>query len=136
MLDLRSYLDSVPEAVYRPDRPVSTVHEITALQEALGERSRYPIIHIEQPLLADGGGAEMSLVTNLNASRELTARAIGIADHRYAGAAFAGRIGAGIEPVVVSPDAAPVREVVAQGKDVDLTALPALVSIPSIRDPI
>ncbi len=127
MLDLKSYLDSVPEAVYRPDRPVSTVHEVTALQEALGERSRYPIIHIEQPLLADGGGADMSLVTNLNASRELTARAIGIADHRYAGAAFAGRIGTGIEPVIVSPDAAPVREVVAQGKDVDLTALPALV---------
>jgi UbiD family decarboxylase len=127
VLDLRSYLNSVLDAVYRPGRPVSVVHDITALQQALGERSRYPIIHIEAPLLADGGKAGMSVVTNLNASRELTARAVGIDDHRYAAAAYAGRTGSGIEPVVVSPSEAPVREVVAKGKDVDLTALPALV---------
>ncbi len=101
--------------------------EITALQQALGERSRYPINLIEAPLLTDGSTAELSVVTNLNASRELTARAVGIEDHRIAAAASAGRTGTGIEPVVVSPGEAPVREVVAESKEVEITALPALV---------
>jgi len=133
VLDLRSYLDSVPEAVYRPNRPVSTVHEITALQHAFEERGRYPIIHVPAPILADGSTSELSLVTNLNASRTLTAAAVGIEDHRYAARATAERAGSGIEPVMVDPGDAPVREVVEQGDAVDLTRLPALVQ--HDRDP-
>jgi UbiD family decarboxylase len=127
VLDLRSYLDSVAEAVYRPNRPVSIVHEITALQHAFEERGRYPIIHVAAPSLADGTSSAFSLVTNLSASRELTAAAIGIDDHRFAARAAAERAGAGIDPVIVDPAHAPVREVVEEGEAADLTRLPALV---------
>ena len=95
MLDLRSYLDSLPEAVYRPNRPISTVHEVTALQHALEERGLYPIIHVPAPTLPDGRTSEIGLVTNLGASRELAAAALGIADHRNAAADYAARAGAG-----------------------------------------
>ena len=103
VLDLRSYLDSVPQAIYRPDRPISTVHELTALQHALEERDLHPIIHVPKPLRADGSTSDFGLVTNLGASRELTAKAIGIDDHKRAASQYAARLKAGIEPIVIDP---------------------------------
>ena len=126
MLDLRSYLDTVPQAIYRPNRPISTVHELTALQHALEERALYPIIHVPAPLLANGRTSDFGLVTNLGASRELTALAIGIDDHRRAASQYAARVKVGIEPIVIDSSQVPVREVVLQGDDVDLTVLPAV----------
>lgn len=126
VLDLRSYLDGVADAVYRPDGPLSTVHEVTALQHALQERDLFPIIRVESPVLATGAVSEIELVTNLSASRALCAAAVGLEDHREAARTYAERSGAGIDPVTVGLEDAPVREVVIEGDEADLRALPAL----------
>ncbi len=132
-MDLRTYLEDVAEAVYRPAGPVSTVHEITALQYALEAEGRLPVIRIDEPVLSGGGVSAMPVVTNLTASRALTAQALGIADHRIAARAYAERTGAPIPPEVVAPAKAPVQEVVLEGGEADLTALPALVQ--HVTDP-
>lgn len=125
MLDLRSYLASVPDAVLRPG-PLSVVHAITALQHALEARARHPIIHVERPLLADGRPSPIGVVCNLTASRSLAARALGLADHRESARTFATRAAQPIAPVAVSRADAPVQAVVLRGDAADLRALPAL----------
>lgn len=122
----RDWLNGLEDGVLRLSEPISTVHEITALQHELDARGRYPVIVAEKPVLPDGEVAEIPVVTNVNASRVRTAAAVGLNDHRRAAAWFAGRTAAGFPPVTASPDTAPAREVVLQGNAVDLTRLPAL----------
>jgi 2,5-furandicarboxylate decarboxylase 1 len=126
-LDLRSFLDGVGDAIYRPNRPVSTVHEVTALQHALQERGRFPVIEIAAPLLNDGRTSDIPLVTNLSASRELTAAALGFPSHRQAAKSYADRAAKGIEPITVARGDAPVQAVVLEGEAASLFDLPACV---------
>ena len=126
MIDLRSFLLSAGAAVYRPGEPLSVVREITALQHALEAAGHYPVIHIERPLLADGRQSRIGVVCNLTASRELTARALGFADHRHAARSFAEGIGRPIAPIVVKRGDAPVQELVLQEDACDLSSLPLL----------
>ena len=81
-LDLNGYLSSVEESVLSVSAPTSIIHEITALQYALQEQHRYPIIRVERPVLASGQESEIPVVCNLTESRELTAAARGGSDHR------------------------------------------------------
>ena len=126
MLDLRSYLEQLRGALFRPPKPLSVVQEITALQHALSQRGRFPVIHVTEPLLADGSASRFDVVTNLCASRELMARTMGLTDHRDAARIFASRSAATIAPTDVASAQAPVQEVVLQGADIDLRRLPAL----------
>ena len=102
------------------------VQEITALQHAMASRSANPAIYVRQPKLADGSISDMPVLTNLFASRELSARALGIDDHRRSASALAELSSRAIDPVVVAEDDAPVREVIAVGGDANLLTLPAL----------
>ena len=124
--DLRSFLSANAAAVCDVDEPLSTVHEITALQHVLEKQGRYPVILVRRPVYADGHEAVMPVVTNLTASRELTARALDIADHREAARVIAARTAAGIEPVAVERSQAPVQQQVFEGDACDLRVLPAL----------
>ena len=74
----------------------------------------------------DGTASSIPVVTNLTASRALTARALGIPDARQAAAWFARRSATGIEPVIVEPSAAPVRQIVQRGAQANLLSLPVL----------
>ena len=89
MTDLRSYLNEIDNAIFRPDTPVSVVQEITALQHVMGARSTNPAIFVRQPKLRDGTISDMPVLTNLFASRELSAKALGIDDHRDSAKALA-----------------------------------------------
>ncbi|MEK9647024.1 MAG: hypothetical protein VW547_15910, partial [Alphaproteobacteria bacterium] len=82
MNDLRSYLNEIDNAIFRPDQPVSVVQEITALQHVMAARNANPAILVRQPRIPDGGISDMPVLTNLFASRELSAKALGIDDHR------------------------------------------------------
>lgn len=126
MIDLRSFLATAGDAVYRPPRPMSVMHEITALQHALDAAGRYPVICVERPLLADGRASALRVVCNLTASRELTARSLGFSGHRDAARSFAERVGRPIAPIVVDRSEAPAQTVVQQGDACDLTQLPVL----------
>lgn len=127
VLDLRSYLDGVTDATYRPNRPVACRHEVTGLQHVLQERGLFPILHLNAPTLPDGRTSEISLVTNLTASRELMAAAVGLDDHRSVARVYAEKTADGIEPMTVTSGDAPVQEVVLEGNDASLHDLPATV---------
>ncbi len=126
MIDLRTFLADEARHVWRPDDPVSVVQEITGLQVALEAEGRHPVIVIEKPRRADGSISSMAVATNLTASREITARALGVGDHRDFAQAYAHRTAAPIEPTAVGRAVAPVQELVLEGADADLTALPLL----------
>lgn len=126
MPDLRSYLEAVSGAVFRPRGAFSVAHEITALQYALEAVQAHPVVVVDRPTLLDGSASEFGVVCNLTASRALTARALRVADHRQAAGVLAERIAHPVPPVVVERAAAPVQELVLSGEAVDLTRLPAL----------
>ncbi|MBU6211256.1 MAG: UbiD family decarboxylase [Gammaproteobacteria bacterium] len=126
MADLRQFLTEHSESVWELPGEVSSVHELTALQHLLDERHQYPILHAKGVRNLAGDRGDVSVVTNLTASRELTARALGIADHRGTAQWFASRTQAGIAPVIVSREDAPVQQHVMRDEQASLFDLPVL----------
>ena len=126
MADLRTYLNEIDNAIFRPDRPMSVMQEITALQHVMASRSANPAIFVRQPKMPDGSISDMPVLTNLFASRELSAKALGIDDHRDSAKALANLSSKAIDPVTVGEKEAPVREVIEEGEAANLLALPAL----------
>ncbi|MEY3975676.1 MAG: hypothetical protein RLZZ33_731 [Pseudomonadota bacterium] len=126
MADLRQFLTEHSESVWELPGEVSSVHELTALQHLLDERHQYPILHSKRVRNLAGDRSDVSVVTNLTASRELTARALGIADHRGTAQWFASRTQAGIAPVIVSREDAPVQQHVMRDEQASLFDLPVL----------
>jgi 2,5-furandicarboxylate decarboxylase 1 len=124
--DLRQFLTEHRDAVLELHGEISLVHELTALQHLLDERHQYPILHATRVQNLAGAPSDMSVVTNLTASRELTARALGIPDHRRSAEWFATRTQAGIPYERVTREHAPVQQVVLQGEDASLHDLPVL----------
>jgi 2,5-furandicarboxylate decarboxylase 1 len=125
-MDLHTFLDAHRAVTWRLDAQVGARHELTALQHELDACGRYPILLATNVPAVRGGPACASVVTNLSASREVMARALGIPDHRTTARWFADRTGNGIDPVLVARAAAPVQELVEQGDAADLTSLPVL----------
>ncbi len=119
--------------MFRPDGPLSVVHDITALQYALEKEDRRPIVVIDKPQLADGSVSDIPVVTNLTGSRTIVAKALGINDHRTAAPIYAQRTGNHIAPNIINGGGAPVQDIVLAGDDVDLTLLPALTQ--HVTDP-
>ncbi|MEE2997870.1 MAG: UbiD family decarboxylase [Pseudomonadota bacterium] len=126
MTDLRTYLNEIDNAIFRPDQPIAVEQEITALQHVMAARNANPAILVRQPKLPNGRISDMPVLTNLFASRELSARAMGIEDHRNSAKEMAGLSARAIDPVTVDPTSAPVREIVEEGDVADLQVLPAL----------
>ena len=126
MADLRRFLTEHRESVWELPGDVSLVHELTALQHVLDERHQYPILHAKRVRNLAGNRSDVSVVTNLTASRELTARALGIPDHRRTAQWFASRTQAGIAPSIVSREQAPVQQLVLRGEQASLFDLPVL----------
>jgi len=124
---LGAWLAALGNAVLRIDEPLAAAYEVTALQHALDAEGRYPPIWARRPCLPDGRISPFGLVTNLTASRELVCSALGLADHRKAAAWWAGRQEERIEPVTVPAEAAPAREVILTGGEIDLRLLPATI---------
>jgi len=124
-LDLSGFLASAERFVVRVAEPLCVRHEVTALQHALWHHGRAPILLVEQPCLGDGSPSPFRAVTNLTASREATAFALGLADHRRAAEALLARLAERREPVVVARDEAPVKQVVLRGEAARADRLPA-----------
>ncbi len=124
--DLRTFLAEQSAAVWELPRGLSRRYELTALQHALDARGEYPVLLARDTLGADGARSAIPVVTNLTASRVLTAAALGLPDHRCTAEWFARRSAGGIDPQVLARDAAPVQEVVLTGDAADLGRIPAL----------
>ena len=132
-MDLRTFLNDEARHVWRPEGPVPLVQGITALQQELDARGQYPVIRIDRPLQADGQVNPMPVVCNLTASRPLTARALGVPDHRDFARVYSTKTGVPIPPQIVKRSEAPVQEVVQRGADANLLALPILTQ--HVMDP-
>lgn len=122
--NLRHFLNEAATHVRRLTKPIRVRYEVTALQHELRSRDRHPVLLVEQPRQDDGSSSAFPAVTNLTASREVTARALGLTDHRRAAVEIAGRSPRRIEPVMVSGAEAPVKDVVLHGEEATLARFP------------
>ena len=120
MRDLRSFLADEAASIWELPEPVALRHELTALQHELDQRGEFPILLARHLKNLDGQPSPVPVVTNLTASRELTARALGIADHRDTARWFAARTQGGIDPLVVSRAEAPVQQLVLHAEEASL----------------
>ncbi|MCB1624745.1 MAG: UbiD family decarboxylase [Pseudomonadales bacterium] len=127
MRDLRSFLDAHRSQIWQLPAGLAARYELTALQHELDVRQQFPILFARRLAGIDDGATRMPLVTNLTASRALTAAALGIDDHRRTAQWFAARTAAGIAPQVIAQKDAPVQEIVLQGDGANLLDLPLTV---------
>lgn len=126
MPDLRTFLADAAGAVWELPGRIALRHELTALQHALDARGEFPIMVARDVAALDGAASGIPVVTNLTASRALTARALGIPDHRQTARWFASRTSDGVDPVVVARESAPVQQVIWRGDEANLQRLPVL----------
>lgn len=126
MRDLRQYLSEHAGAVWELPEGLSRVQVLTALQHRLDDEGLFPILRAPCTVDAAGHRCPIPVISNLTASRLLVAAALGLPDHRQAAAWFAKSSAAGIDPVVVSRQEAPVQQRVFEGEEADLTTLPVL----------
>ncbi|MCG8400388.1 MAG: UbiD family decarboxylase, partial [Firmicutes bacterium] len=127
--DLRTYLADLektyPEAVLRIDKPMSVRYEITALQRKLDAQKKYPVIIVDRPILDNGEESQFSVVANLTASRELCAKILKI-DPRNVAKEYSDCMAKRKEPLQVSKEEAPVKEVIEKGEAVNILKFPIL----------
>jgi UbiD family decarboxylase len=119
MAGLRAFLREAAGGVRVVERPIGVRHEATALQHALGRLGLFPVLWLARPRLADGSVSTFTAVTNLTASRETTARALGLSHHTRAAEEIAERCRRPLAPVVVAREEAPVKEVARDAGSLD-----------------
>ncbi|HEY7657929.1 MAG TPA: UbiD family decarboxylase [Burkholderiales bacterium] len=130
---LASYLDLIrgdPAEFRTVSRTVNPLNfDVTGLLGVLNQRREYPTVQFNKPLDLHGKPSKFPLVTNLWATRERCAEAIGLARSEAGarlGSLLCERIDRKLKPVVVGSKAAPVQENVLTGKKADLFIFPAV----------
>ncbi len=130
---LSSYLDQIrgnPAEFRTVSRTVNPMNfDVTAILKHLDQRGEYPTVQFDKPLNMHGEPSRFPIVTNLWATRERCAEAIGLPRSKAGGelgALFAGFVAKKIEPVVISSGNAPVHANVLQGGKADMWMLPAV----------
>ena len=93
--DLRSWIEETPELV-RISEAVSVRHEITAVQHAVENESRRPLL-FQAPVLLSGRTSAIPVVTNVTARRDLLTRVLGLPERRTS-AALSARLARPKEP--------------------------------------
>jgi len=129
--DLRQFLETVKalgsDYFVRAARPLRTEYEVTILQQQLARIKRFPVIYC--PRITD---REMPLVSGLYASYEMLGLALDLtpaairSDRGAILREYRKRAQTPQATVPVTADAAPVKEVVWQGDQVDLGRLPII----------
>jgi 2,5-furandicarboxylate decarboxylase 1 len=133
-LDLQAYLDNLerqyPGDIFHVTEPVDPARfGVTAVLQHLEDRDRYPLVVFDRPLNLLGEVSAFPLVTNVYAARERCALAIGLRREQAfqdLGLEYARREGERIDPTIVSPGEAPVKDVVDVGDLVDLRRFPVV----------
>jgi 2,5-furandicarboxylate decarboxylase 1 len=128
MRDLRAFLNFLccehPDQVMYVDREVDPRFEVTALLARLEQQGRFPVV-----IFRNVRGSRLPVVTNVHASFARLAMALDLpasASVPEFTAEYSRREDRPVEPIVVSPEDAPVKQVVLRGQDVDLDELPLL----------
>jgi UbiD family decarboxylase len=129
---LRAFLDLLererPRDVLRIRTPVDPAHyEVSAILKHLENRGKFPLVWFEQPKNVQGSASEFQLLSNVYASRERCALALGLKPEQSGmplSLEYARRLESPIRPVRTSAAEAPVKEVVVRGEACDLSKLP------------
>jgi 2,5-furandicarboxylate decarboxylase 1 len=103
-------------------REVDPMYEPSMIQQKLAAAGRYPFIRMEKVK-----GSDLPLTTNMFGSYELLGLALGVdpgTPKREILQRFRQRLANPMTPVTVARDAAPVKQVIQTGDDIDLTKLP------------
>lgn len=128
--DLRTFLEDYerlnPADVVRVTRPIRSRYQTTAIAAQLEQMRRTPVLIFENVVNDDGRSCKYPLLSFLCASRQRMAYAVGADPHELA-SFCAERKDRRIKPRVISRAAAPVKEVVKRGSEVDLGEFPVPV---------
>jgi UbiD family decarboxylase len=131
-LSLRSFLEKLernhPEQMIRVSRPVDPArYEVTAVLKHLENRGKFPLVRFEHPQTLHGKPSPYPLLSNIYATRERCAVALGLPPEQ-AGMAlsleYARRLTNPLPPVLVDRSQAPVKEVVEREEECDLRNYP------------
>jgi len=133
-MSLRGFLDALerdhPDQIIHVTEPVAPAHfDVTAVLKHLELRRRYPLVVFDRPLDLRGEPSALPIATNIYATRERCALALGLrAEDAALGLSldYARREALRVAPVVVSDAEAPVKQVVRIDDDVDLRELPVV----------
>ncbi len=131
--DLRYFLkkmqDEMPEDLITISKEVDPKFEITAIQQKLEDENRYPMLMFENVKNLYGEPSGFRVATNMFASRPKCALALDLPKDKWqldTCLRYTERAGQQIDPVVISKEEAPCKEVVITGDDVDMNKLPVL----------
>ncbi|GAB2994011.1 UbiD family decarboxylase [Amycolatopsis acidiphila] len=121
--DLRTFLTDLvkqdPGSLKRVSAPVDPRFGITAYGAFYDKRAEYPAL-----LFTDVSGVDVPCLTNLVATHDRMALALGVPVETLTHSSIAGQGRAAQPPVQVPAGQAPVQEVVWRGDEADLTRLP------------
>ena len=131
---LRTFLDdfsrAYPNEIVSISKPVNPLtYDITAIVKQLGALKKFPVLVFEHPLNVHGLATDMKVVMSAENSQKKIQVALGVPaamDRAEMARECLRREAASIGPVIVSKDAAPVKEIIQTGDQVDLYELPLL----------
>jgi UbiD family decarboxylase len=129
---LRSYLAGLerehPNWVVHVTEPVDPARfGVTAVLQKLENRNSYPLVIFDRPFDLEGRVSPLPIATNLYATRERCAVALGLRPdqaYRELGLEYARREERRLAPTPVAASEAPVKQVVERDDQVDLRRLP------------
>jgi 2,5-furandicarboxylate decarboxylase 1 len=131
---LRTFLDDMrrqyPADVATVSNAVNPLtYDITAIVKQLGALKKFPILIFDNPLNAHGWPTDMKVVMSAENSQKKIQIALGVPasmDRAEMARECLRREAGRIAPVIVNKNAAPVKEIVQTGDQVDLYELPLL----------
>jgi UbiD family decarboxylase len=132
--NLRTFLDDMrrlyPGEVVTISKSVNpSNYDVTAIVKQLGALKKFPILIFDQPLDVHGQLNDMKLVISAENSQKKVQVALGVApemDRAEMARECLRREAQRIPPILVEKSAAPVKEVIKTGSDVDLRELPLM----------
>lgn len=154
LMTMKNYLDSLkdlhPQDVLAIEEEVTpATFEVTAIIGQLELAGKYPMVYFTHPFNIEGEVSKFPLVTNVFATRERCALAMGLDPSQYKlplSLEYAAREARRLPPDVVRREQAPVKEIIHAGDDADLRRFPIvrhhemdlgpyIDMIPIMRDP-
>jgi 2,5-furandicarboxylate decarboxylase 1 len=132
--NLRSFLEQLkarlPNDLYHVQREIAPASfEVTAILQHLENEKRFPALFFEKPLDMQGKPCAFPLLSNVFATRQRCALALGMEPEDEGlplSLEYARREDKLLAPVVVASTAAPVKQVITRGGEVNIEELPVV----------
>ncbi len=120
----------LPNDFHRVERQIAPARfEVTALLQHLENEKKFPVLLFENPLDIDGNPSKFPLLSNVFATRQRCALALGMEPEEEGlplSLEYARREDRLLAPIKISPRKAPVKQVVKLGDEANLHRLPVV----------